>query len=183
MPNDYLAMYLKVNFGSGKPDAVVAIRHFSANKSRLSDAIKSGNLFTDFEQVKKEASQVRAQKNITVLLDSSLPGRNNILPQEGKDGVNLIISEIGNLLNPSQPNPAIGGPIISSLKLWSGMRNMSLPRPYKVGFNDTIFKPNYLSMHTIGIVRFSPVVPVVFEANLYMAVSFSGWDDMFTVIM
>ncbi len=179
MASDYLAMYLQVKFDLGEIGNVVAIRHFSATTSRLSDAVKSGKLFTDLEDVKKEAQQVAAQKQVTVLLDSSLPGRDKILPQEGKDNVDKILKRLNALQNPVQPQPTIGGPQISSISIRSGMRNMSLPRPYRQGFVDnSAFRSSLFSMDTSGGGKFIIVSPVSFNGNSFSAVTFYGWDQM-----
>lgn len=136
MASDYLAMYLKVAFDMGELGNVVAIRHFSAATSRLSDAVKSGNLFTEPEDVKIEAQQCAAQRQVTVLVDSTLPGRNKILPQEGKDAADRILKKLNDIQNAPPSAPVIGGTTISSISIRSGMRNMSLPRPYRQGFVD-----------------------------------------------
>jgi hypothetical protein len=181
MASDYLAMYLKVAFDMGELGNVVAIRHFSAATSRLSDAVKSGNLFTDLEDVKIEAQQCAAQKRVTVLLDSTLPGRDKILPQEGKDAVDRILKKLNDLSNPTAP--IIGGPAISSISIRSGMRNMSFPRPYRQGFVDNRnFRSSLFSMDTSGGTRFQIIPPVSFNGNMFFAVTFFGWDQMLLTI-
>ena len=181
MASDYLAMYLQVAFNMGEIGNVVAIRHFSAATSRLSDAVKSETLFTDLEDVKKEAQQCAAQKRVVVLLDSTLPGRDKILPQEGKDAIDRILKKLNDLSNPTAP--IIGGSTISSISIRCGMRNMSFPRPYKQGFVDNQnFRGQLFSMDTSGGTRFQIIPPVSFNGNMFFAVTFFGWDQMLLTI-
>lgn len=179
MASDYLAMYLQVQFDMGETGNVVAIRHFSAATSRLSDAVINGNLFTDLSDVKIEAGQCAAQSRVVVLIDSSLPGRNKILPPEGRQAAARILNKLNDIQNTPPSAPVFGGPKITSISIRSGMRNMSLPRPYRQGFVDNRnFRSGVFSMDTTGGVRFEVIPPVFVNGNLFFAVTFFGWDRM-----
>lgn len=180
MAKDYLAMYLQVTFDLAEASSIVAIRHFSAHTSRLSDAVKSGNLFTDMEDVRIEARQAVAQKQVTVLLDSTLPGRKQILPPDAEANLKTIMSKLDDRVTSSQTGPrGFAGPKISSISIRSGLRNMSLPRPYKQGFVDNrTFTSGVFDMSTSGGAHFTKIPPVQINGDMYHAVTFHNWGQM-----
>ncbi len=180
MARDYLAMYLNVQFNFGEFN-VVAIRHFSANTARLAEAIRNGNLFTDLTALKHEATMVEQQKEITVLLDSTLPGRKKILPaaaQENLSNINNIYSKFYEArTNPVNP-PRI------DFNIRSGIRNINLPRPYIDGFASySTFKSGYFDMSINGDADIKIHPPTPIDGHVYFAVTFSKWDRMLLVNM
>lgn len=179
MANDYLAMYISIAFDLGEIGNIVAIRHFSATTARLSAAIQSKSFFTDLNDVKNEAQLVAQARQVTILLDSTLPGRKNIIPRAASTNLSRIYSKFNNLLNPAQPKPTVTGPYIADFNIRSGMRNLSLPRPYKDEIVDSQhFKGGVFDMGINGGARFRVIPPVILDNNIFLGVTFHGWSRM-----
>lgn len=176
MARDYLAMYLNVRFSFGDRN-VVAIRHFSSDPARLTEAIRGGNLFTDLNVLKDEAGRVAHFKQVTVLLDSTLPGRKSILPAAARRNLKKINSEFEAALYAVNPSSMKGK--IFDFNIRSGIRNINLPRPYRDGSaGQSTFKSGWFDMQPNGDVVFEIHPPAIIDGHGFVAVTFRGWDQM-----
>lgn len=181
MARDYLAMYLNVAFSFGDRNPI-AIRHFSADTARLADAIRNGNLFTDLNALKEEARRVEHFKQVTVLLDSTLSGRKNILPAAAQSNLRRIYSKLQAAFYAVNPSSMKGR--IFDFNIRSGIRNIDLPRPYTDGFAGSgTFKSGWFDMQPNGDVVFELHPPAIIDGHGFVAVTFRGWDRILLTSM
>jgi hypothetical protein len=126
-------MYVMVQLKMGATNnPIVPIRHFTAARAKLSDAVKSGNFFTSLDDAMFEAKQLfQGAKELSVLLDSTLAGRDRIIKGPAKTGLKTINDAIAGVANQLAQVPVIQGPDFSGFTLFFGLKTVqtAYPRP------------------------------------------------------
>lgn len=133
MALEYLAMYIEVQFNMGQVDnPIVPIRHFASSRVKLGEAVKRGDLFTDMDAALREWNLLRRALEISVLFDSTLPGRENIIKGKAKKGMTEVNETIALQEHAHSQIPAITRPGVSGFSLFFGMKTAKTQYPRSV---------------------------------------------------
>ena len=182
MALEYLAMYIEIQFRMGATEnPIVPIRHFASARLRLSEAVKSGNFFTDMEEALREWNLIRnGAREISVLVDSTLPGRENIIKGAAKKGLAEVNDTMALAEHARSQIPAITRPDVSGFTLFFGMKTVKTPFPRPildiVHWRNFFTKPGAYVELTGGptFERNS----VDFQSNRFDAITFREWGTM-----
>ena len=181
MAMEYLAMYIEVQFQMGQTEnPIVPVRHFSSSRPRLGEAVQSGNLFTDINDALREFDLILAspKKEISVLFDSSLPGRENIIKGRAKTGMKEINKTMADEVAKRAQIPAIQPrPDVSGFTLFFGMKTVKTPFPRPildvVHWRNFFTKPGAFA--EVSSPNFERVTRPV-NGNFFEAMTFRDWN-------
>jgi hypothetical protein len=182
MSLEYLAMYIGLGFDQGQYDKMVfPVRHFASSRTKISDAIKSDKLFTDMADANREFELIKLQKpkELSVLFDTTLPGRENIFKGPSKNMPIAVNISLGLLQRAHAAKPSIGGPEIYEVLLFYGMKTVKNHYPRSpldiVHWKGNFTKPGHFAEFTGS----------TFERNFasfggfkFEAITFRNWDTM-----
>jgi hypothetical protein len=180
MSSEYLAMYLGIQPSLGAEHLIVPVRHFAANRYRLGDAIAKNKLFTDFETARLEMDVFWGNKNKTMafLLDSSLPGRKNIIKGKAVHNLKMLFDVLDSAVKKSQAAPVIGGAQIEgSVSLAFGIK--TIKNSYPTGFLSNEFYSRKIFSKEGYFIRASEsgslkMLPGFSRGNVFFAVEFTS---------
>jgi len=134
MALEYLAMYIEIQFVSGKVDnPVVPIRHFASSRPKLGEAVRSGDFFTDMDAAIREWNlATNGAREISVLFDSTLPGREKIIKGRAEKGMSEVKETMARQEHALSQIPAIQRPDVSGFTLFFGMKTFKTRYPREV---------------------------------------------------
>jgi hypothetical protein len=180
MASEYLAMYIEVQFVSGRVDnPIVPIRHFASSRPRLGEAVRSGEFFTDMDAALREWKLCTSGAlEISVLFDSTLPGRENIIKGRAKKGMAEIADTMEAKEHAMAQIPAIQRPDVSGFTLFFGTKTSKTPYPREVDISkwrNFFTKPGaYIELSAPSFER----VTRDFNGNTFTAMTFRDWSMM-----
>lgn len=131
MPNNYLAMYLSVRFDFATVWA--PIRLFAENILRLEDDIRNAAYFTTINEADDASERIQTHSNsrqVCVLLDSSLAGREAILKPYGHNQAHSNMAKIQAEAAKLYPSASLRRPSVEVLlQIWYGIKNANTAYP------------------------------------------------------
>jgi hypothetical protein len=182
MSLEYLAMYIGLRFGQGVYDKMISpVRHFASSRTKISDAIKSGKLFTDMNDANSEWDLIKLQKpkELSVLFDTTLPGRENIIKGHSKNMPFVINLSLFGEERAHASKPSIGGPEIYEVTLFYGMKTVK--NHYPTSPLDIVHWQNYFTKQG----HYGEFTGPSFERNVasfggfkFEAITFRNWYNM-----
>jgi len=182
MASEYLAMYIGLKFGPGSSNAWVSpIRHFASSRAKISNAIKSNSLFTDIGDANKEWGLLKLQKpkELSVLFDTTQPGRENIIKGPSKNMPHVINMSLFFLERAHAAKPSIGGPEVYEVILFYGMK--TIKNHYPGHFLDVLQWRKYFTKPG----HYAEFTGSSFERNVasfggfkFEAITFRNWYNM-----
>ena len=188
MSSEYLAMYLGIQPSLGAENLIVPVRHFAANRHRLGHAIAGNKLFTDFQTARMEMDVFwgNRDKTMAFLLDSSLPGRKNIIKGQAVHNLKMLFDVLNSAVKKAQSAPVIGGAQIDgSISLAFGIK--TIKAPYPTGFLSNEFYSGKIFSKEGYFIRASEsgsfqILPHLSGGNVFLAVEFTRlarFDDSY----
>lgn len=182
MALEYLAMYIEVQFEMGATEnPILPVRHFASSRPKLGEAVKSGELFTDLDAALREWDLIKSRsREISVLFDSTLPGRQNIIKGNAKSGLSAINKTLEERAAANAAIPAIRRPDVSGFTLFFGMKTSTtrFPRP----IIDVIHWRNFFTKPGAYVEVTGPTFErnvVILPPNIFEAMTFRDWGNMF----
>ena len=181
MALEYLAKYIEVQFNMGQTNnPIVPIRHFASSRRKLGEAVKAGDLFTDMDAAIREWELItKGALEISVLFDSTLPGRQNIIKKDAKKGLSGINKTMAEMEAARSKIPAITRPDVSGMSLFFGMKTVHNHYPRSIldvtTWRKFFTKPGrFLEVSAPTFERNT----VVFGMNIFEAITFRSWNTM-----
>ena len=180
MALEYLAMYVEIQFVPGKVDnPIVPIRHFASSRTRLGEAVRSGEFFTDMGTAIREWNFcTNGALEISVLFDSTLPGRENIIKGRAKTGLSEINETMARQEHAMSQIPAIQRPDVSTARLFFGMKTAKAQFPREVDISKW---RNFFTKPGAYIELWGPTFERNirdFNGNTFSAMTFREWSTM-----
>lgn len=181
MAEEYLAMYIEVQFNMGQTNnPIVPIRHFASSRPRLGQAVQNGDLFTDLDAALREWELItNGALEISVLFDSTLPGRKNIIKGQAKKGMAEINVTMALKEHAQSQIPAIQRPDVSGLALFFGMKTAKTPYPRPI--LDVTTWRKFFTKPGAYVEVSAPTFERKFaflSNNLFEAMTFRQWNTM-----
>jgi hypothetical protein len=157
----------------------VPIRHFASTRSKLGVAVQSGDFFTDMHAAMREWQLIiHGATEISVLFDSTLPGRENIIKGNAKKGMSDIKQTMALQEHAHAQIPAIRRPDVSGFSLFFGMKMIKTQYPRSINvvtWRKFFTKPGaFLELSGPTFER----NVVAFGQNNFEAMTFRSWNLM-----
>lgn len=174
-------MYIEIQFSMGAVDnPIVPVRQFASSRPKLGKAVMSGIFFTDMDEALSEWNQVtNGAKEISVLFDSTLPGRKNIIKGPAKKGLSEINLTLAQEEHARAQIPAISGPDVSGFTLFFGMKKANTPYPRPV--LDVVHWRNFFTRPGAYVEISAPTFERNFAllgTNVFESLTFRRWNIM-----